>query len=173
MFFSSPNRIFHLSLQKLCIKIMKRRLYIFSIWIATMGMLLSTVMLHHHHYERICMVVEVCSQDGSLNDEHTEHHDTEHEGCQVKQMHHFIVKNRVVKSAVKSFLMPVCRPLFFLPILVSSVFLPRWQQSGRLLPCLCPKSRVLLITGADLPCSLDLLIFCRPLFVLCSLMARV
>lgn len=83
---------------------MKRRLYIFSIWIATMGMLLSTVMLHHHHYERICMVVEVCSQDGSLNDEHTEHHDTEHEGCQVKQMHHFIVKNRVVKSAVKKLL---------------------------------------------------------------------
>ena len=83
---------------------MKRRLYIFSIWIATMGMLLSTVMLHHHHYERICMVVEVCSQDGTLNDEHTEHHDTEHEGCQVKQMHHFLVKNRVVKSAVKKFL---------------------------------------------------------------------
>lgn len=83
---------------------MKRRLYIFSIWIATMGMLLSTVMLHHHHYERICMVVEVCSQDGSLNDEHTEHHDTEHEGCQVKQMHHFLVKNRVVKSAVKKLL---------------------------------------------------------------------
>ena len=82
---------------------MKRRLYIFSIWIATMGMLLSTVMLHHHHYERICMVVEVCSQDGSLNDEHTEHHDTEHEG----------------------FLMPIiCRSLFFLQKHVSSVFLP-------------------------------------------------
>lgn len=153
---------------------MKRRLYIFSIWIATMGMLLSTVMLHHHHYERICMVVEVCSQDGSLNDEHTEHHDTEHEGCQMKQMHHFIVKNRVVESAVKSFLMPIiCRSLFFLQKRVSSVFLPVWQQSGRLSPCLCPKNRVLLSAGADLPCSLNLLIFCRPLFVLCSLMARV
>lgn len=115
MFLSSSNRIFHLSLQNLCIKIMKRRLYIFSIWIATMGMLLSTVMLHHHHYERICMVVEVCSQDGSLNDEHTEHHDTEHEGCQVKQMHHFIVKNRVVESAVKKLLDAHHLQVFVLP----------------------------------------------------------
>lgn len=110
---------------------MKRRLYIFSIWIATMGMLLSTVMLHHHHYERICMVVEVCSQDGSLNDEHTEHHDTEHEGCQVKQMHHFLVKNRVVKSAVKK-LLDASLQAFVLPaearfFCLSSCVATEWQ----------------------------------------------
>ena len=110
---------------------MKRRLYIFSIWIATMGMLLLTVMLHHHHYERICMVVEVCSQDGSLNDEHTEHHDTEHEGCQVKQMHHFIVKNRVVKSAVKK-LLDASLQVFVLPaearfFCLSSCVATEWQ----------------------------------------------
>lgn len=111
---------------------MKRRLYIFSIWIATMGMLLSTVMLHHHHYERICMVVEVCSQDGSLNDEHTEHHDTEHEGCQVKQMHHFIVKNRVVESAVKKLLDAHHLQVFVLPaearfICLSACVATEWQ----------------------------------------------
>ena len=110
---------------------MKRRLYIFSIWIATMGMLLSTVILHHHHYERICMVVEVCSQDGSLNDEHTEHHDTEHEGCQVKQMRHFIVKNRVVKSAVKK-LLDASLQAFVLPadsrfFSLSSCVATEWQ----------------------------------------------
>lgn len=110
---------------------MKRRLYIFSIWIATMGMLLSTVMFHHHHYERICMVVEVCSQDGSLNDEHTEHHDTEHEGCQVKQMHHFLVKNRVVKSAVKK-LLDASLQAFVLPaearfFCLSSCVATEWQ----------------------------------------------
>lgn len=110
---------------------MKRRLYIFSIWIATMGMLLSTVMLHHHHYERICMVVEVCSQDGTLNDEHTEHHDTEHEGCQVKQMHHFLVKNRVVKSAVKK-LLDTSLQAFVLPaearfFCLSSCVATEWQ----------------------------------------------
>lgn len=111
---------------------MKRRLYIFSIWIATMGMLLSTVMLHHHHYERVCMVVEVCSQDGSLNDEHTEHHDTEHEGCQVKQMHHFIVKNRVVESAVKKLLDAHHLQVFVLPaearfFCLSSCVVTEWQ----------------------------------------------
>lgn len=110
---------------------MKRRLYIFSIWIATKGMLLSTVMLHHHHYERICMVVEVCSQDGTLNDEHTEHHDTEHEGCQVKQMHHFLVKNRVVKSAVKK-LLDASLQAFVLPaearfFCLSSCVATEWQ----------------------------------------------
>lgn len=110
---------------------MKRRLYIFSIWIATMGMLLSTVMLHHHHFERICMVVEVCSQDGTLNDEHTEHHDTEHEGCQVKQMHHFLVKNRVVKSAVKK-LLDASLQAFVLPaearfFCLSSCVATEWQ----------------------------------------------
>lgn len=117
---------------------MKRRLYIFSIWIATMGMLLSTVILHHHHYERICMVVEVCSQDGSLNDEHTEHHDTEHEGCQVKQMHHFIVKNRVVKSAVKK-LLDASLQAFVLPadsrfFSLSSCVATEWQALTLPLP---------------------------------------
>lgn len=117
---------------------MKRRLYIFSIWIATMGMLLSTVMLHHHHYERICMVVEVCSQDGSLNDEHTEHHDTEHEGCQVKQMHHFLVKNRVVKSAVKK-LLDASMQAFALPadsrfFCLSSCVATEWQALALPLP---------------------------------------
>ena len=52
----------------------KRRLYIFSLWIATLSILLSTVMTHHHHMGRICMIQEQCEQDGNINDEHTEHH---------------------------------------------------------------------------------------------------
>lgn len=53
----------------------KRRLYIFSLWIATLSILLSTVMTHHHHMGRICMIQEQCEQDGNINDEHTEHHE--------------------------------------------------------------------------------------------------
>lgn len=53
----------------------KRRLYIFSLWIATLSILLSSVMTHHHHMGRICMIQEQCEQDGNINDEHTDHHD--------------------------------------------------------------------------------------------------
>ena len=139
MFLSSSNRIFHLSLQNLCIKIMKRRLYIFSIWIATMGMLLSTVMLHHHHYERICMVVEVCSQDGSLNDEHTEHHENENDGCRVHQMHHFVTNGKIVKNIQKQLfdgdhlLSVLSSEYLFIP--TSSIICVRWQQFAPSLPC--------------------------------------
>lgn len=71
---------------------MRRRLYILAVWTATLGVLLSMVVMHHHHYERVCMVVEECAQDGHINDEHTHHHEGEREGCQIHQMHHFLVK---------------------------------------------------------------------------------
>ncbi len=117
---------------------MKRRLYIFSIWVAMMGMFLSTMMLHHHHYERICMALEVCSLDGSLNDEHTEHHDTEHDGCQVNQMHHFLVKNKVAKSTVRlvldasqqTFVRPADVRFFCLSARVAT----EWETATLLLP---------------------------------------
>lgn len=80
---------------------MKKRLYIFHLWVATLAMLLSTVMMHHHHYDRICMVLEQCVEDGNLNDEHTEHQEKEQEGCRVHQMHHFVINAKVVKDIRK------------------------------------------------------------------------
>ncbi len=71
---------------------MRRRLYIFAVWMATFGVLLSMVVMHHHHQERVCTVVEECTQDGRINDEHTSHNDSERDGCQIHQMHHFLVK---------------------------------------------------------------------------------
>ena len=118
---------------------MKRRLYIFSIWIATMGMLLSTVMLHHHHYERICMVVEVCSQDGSLNDEHTEHHEKEADGCRMHQLHHFVTNSKILKGIQKQLfdgshlLSMLSSEYLFIP--TSSLVSVRWQQFAASLPC--------------------------------------
>lgn len=80
---------------------MKKSLYIFHLWVATFAMLLSTVVMHHHHYERICMVLEQCAEDGNLNDEHTQHHENEQEGCRVHQMHHFVINAKVVKDIQK------------------------------------------------------------------------
>lgn len=97
-------------LQKICnfvakLRMRKRRLYIFSLWIATLSILLSTVMTHHHHMGRICMIQEQCEQDGNINDEHTEHHDQEsnsdRENCSVRQMHQFVVNSKVAKSIRK------------------------------------------------------------------------
>ena len=83
----------------------KRRLYILSLWVATLSVLLSTVMTHHHHMGRICMIEEQCQQDGNINDEHTEHHDEESQGdrenCRVHQMHSFFTNAKVVKSIQK------------------------------------------------------------------------
>ena len=64
----------------------KKKLYLFSLFVATMSVLLSTVVMHHHHMGRICMVVERCQQDGNFNDEHTEHHEKEADSCRVHQL---------------------------------------------------------------------------------------
>ena len=79
----------------------KRRIYLFSLWMATCSLLLSSVILHHHHFNSICFVEERCAHDGNINDEHTEHHEPEHEGCSVSQMHHFLLNAKVVKSIRK------------------------------------------------------------------------
>ena len=115
----------------------KRILYIFCLWIATMSIMLSTVMTHHHHKGRICMVEEQCEQDGNINDEHTEHHDQESEGdresCSVRQMHQFVVNSKVVKNIRKllvdenlQFVVLSCSSLLTLPRL--SLISVRWQH---------------------------------------------
>ena len=115
----------------------KRRLYIFGLWIATLSILLSTVMTHHHHMGRICMIQEQCEQDGNINDEHTEHHDQENnstrENCSVRQMHQFVVNSKVVKGIRKLLvdeyhqsIVLSCSSLLTLPRL--SLISVRWQH---------------------------------------------
>ena len=129
-------------LQKICnfvakLRMRKRRLYIFSLWIATLSILLSTVMTHHHHMGRICMIQEQCQEDGNINDEHTEHHDqesnTDRGNCRVHQMHHFVTNAKVVKGIRKLlvdeshlFVVRSCSSLLILPRL--SLISVRWQH---------------------------------------------
>lgn len=69
---------------------MLRRLYLLVLWVATLSVLLSTGVAHHHHAEQICFVEEQCSRDGNINDRHTAHHGNAVEDCEVHQMHRFI-----------------------------------------------------------------------------------
>ena len=104
-----------------------------------MSVLLSTVVMHHHHMGRICMVVERCQQDGKLNDEHTEHHENENDGCRVHQMHHFVTNGKIVKNIQKQLfdgnhlLSVLSSEYLFIP--TSSIICVRWQQFAASLPC--------------------------------------
>lgn len=117
----------------------KKKLYLFSLLVATMSVLLSTVVMHHHHMGRICMVVERCQQDGKLNDEHTEHHENENDGCRVHQMHHFVINGKIVKNIQKQLfdgnhlLSVLSSEYLFIP--TSSIICVRWQQFAASLPC--------------------------------------
>lgn len=121
----------------------KRRLYIFSLWVATLSVLLSTVMTHHHHMGRICMIEEQCQQDGNVNDEHTEHHDEENEAdrenCRVHQMHSFFTNAKVVKSIQKqildgSLVLDCLLPHTYSLIVADALVVVRWQHKAYPLP---------------------------------------
>lgn len=111
----------------------KYRIYIFSLWLATCSMLLSTVMLHHHHFDKICFVEEKCTEDGNTNDEHTEHQEKEQDGCQIHQMHKFLLNVKVVKSINKhimdgghSLVAVLPSPFQYIPY--SCLLVTQWQE---------------------------------------------
>ncbi|MDR0574189.1 MAG: hypothetical protein LBG96_09215 [Tannerella sp.] len=54
---------------------MKKKFYISLSFIAlaTLTMLAPTIVPHHHHNGAVCMIMECCEQDNSVNDEHTGH----------------------------------------------------------------------------------------------------
>jgi len=121
----------------------KKRLYIFSLWVATLSVLLSTVMTHHHHMGRICMIEEQCQQDGQVNDEHTEHHDEENEAdrenCRVHQMHSFFTNAKVVKSIQKlifdgSLVLDCLPPHTYYYIATDALIAVRWLHKACPLP---------------------------------------
>ncbi len=79
---------------------MKTRRYIslYSLWAATLMLLLSVMVTHHHHLSEICVAMEQCAIDGNVNDSHTAHHDSEDVGCVVQQMHHFTTNGKHISS---------------------------------------------------------------------------
>lgn len=81
---------------------MKQRVYISLLWLATLFTMISWGIDHHHHFHQICMEREVCPADGRVNDKHTAHPDKEEAGCQLQQMHTFLVNARQAVAICKA-----------------------------------------------------------------------
>lgn len=73
----------------------KRMKLLFSILPISIAILLITVFSvvpHHHHKEKLCMAVEICKEDNTYNDQHTEHETSQEEanhenGCIVNTLY--------------------------------------------------------------------------------------
>lgn len=64
-------------------RLMKQVIFTIFMTITAIVLLLSSVLPHHHHGDRVCYALESCELDHSFNDGHTHHHDNNdehHEG---------------------------------------------------------------------------------------------
>ena len=102
------KRNFAIRLQKDCVIFapMKRTVYIFSLWWATLAVLSVSIMLHHHHVNQVCFALEECASDGNINDIHTQHAPTEGEGtpsdyCAVETAKQFIPARGTASMSAK------------------------------------------------------------------------
>ncbi len=85
---------------------MKRTIYIFCLWWATLAVLSVSIMLHHHHVDEVCFALEECASDGNINDIHTQHAPTEGEGtpsdyCAVETAKQFIPARGTASMSAK------------------------------------------------------------------------
>ena len=77
----------------------KYKIHILNMWIATCALLLSTIILHHHHMGQVCFIEQQCEYDGNINDEHTAHHEKDNKGCNIHQMHQFISNGKNIQTS--------------------------------------------------------------------------
>ena len=47
---------------------MKEKVYLFSLWVATLMVLSSTILTHHHHQKEVCFMVDDCVTDPPVTD---------------------------------------------------------------------------------------------------------
>ena len=119
----------------------KRSLYWMNLWLAACSLLLSTVILHHHHRSyQICFAEELCQKDGTINDEHTQHHGQEQEGCRVHQMHQFLINSKFHQSIHLHMFdrgghtLVACYPFPYSFIPVMGLVIAKWQGEAYVLP---------------------------------------
>jgi hypothetical protein len=70
--------------------VIRKKAYLFNLWLATLLVLSVTFLPHHHHLKAVCFTEEICDVDGNINDQHTAHHATEPESnsedCSIDQI---------------------------------------------------------------------------------------
>lgn len=83
---------------------MKRILSIYPLVIATLFIIVFSAIPHHHHKEVLCMVMELCEQDNTYNDDHTDHgtdQDIHHQNSCVPNVD-YISSSGMTKSSLDS-----------------------------------------------------------------------
>lgn len=83
---------------------MKRILSIYPLVIATLFIIVFSAIPHHHHKEVLCMVMELCEQDNTYNDDHTDHgtdQDIHHQNICVPNVD-YISSSGMTKSSLDS-----------------------------------------------------------------------
>lgn len=83
---------------------MKRILSIYPFVIAALFTIVFSAIPHHHHEEVLCMVMELCEQDNTYNDDHTDHgsgQDERHQNACLFNMD-YISSSGMTKSSLDS-----------------------------------------------------------------------
>lgn len=99
---------------------MKKKVYIFSLWLATLLMLSTAFLPHHHHLKVLCFTQETCKIDGSVNDQHTTHQTTGSEkDCSIGQIKQAFTTAKDLHQNGQSLLQQICLLYSVLPALFS------------------------------------------------------
>ena len=88
---------------------MKKKVYIFCIWLATLLMLSTAFLPHHHHLKMLCFTQEKCQVDNRVNDQHTTHQTTGTEsGCAIEQIKQAFTTEKNLHQGEQSLLHEIC-----------------------------------------------------------------
>ena len=85
---------------------MKKKVSIFSLWLATFMMLSVTILSHHHHFQQACFMEDICQMDDHIDDGCTAHHSSENEAqtdnCSVEQIKHVIKSEKSARQITQA-----------------------------------------------------------------------
>lgn len=79
---------------------MKKLISIIVLTLTAILVVVLNVLPHHHHGGTDCLVMEICEQDGHINDEHTTHHfandctsseDADESDCTLQTLRNYVV----------------------------------------------------------------------------------